>query len=285
MTRPGRTALWILGILAGLFLLLYALANFWLFESIIHVFFGWVSHALKVLPKVAVNWSGVGMMAACVALSGFFGHGFCRWLWQANGRTEPWRLRWTVAGLTLIVVMFGAGMAFTAVAHQTGWLMRSREPLLESSGSNTRNAWISLKTIHSAQVDFRANDRDVNEKQDFWRKDIAGLYLLKNPGGYEIKLIELSIASADAKPALQFEDPKTWSNKAGYWYQALGFRNETTPDPDRFAALAYPETPDEGIWYYIISHAGVIYRRHIDAGPKPDVYPDDPVKEGWSKLD
>ena len=37
-----------------------------------------------------------------------------------------------------------------------------------------RSPSASLKTIASAQADFRANDRDGDGVQQFWRGDIAG---------------------------------------------------------------------------------------------------------------
>ncbi len=61
--------------------------------------------------------------------------------------------------------------------------------------SNERNACVSLKTLATAEADFRANDRDGNRIQDFWTGDVAELYHLG-----AAKLIETSIAEADAKP-------------------------------------------------------------------------------------
>ena len=70
-----------------------------------------------------------------------------------------------------------------------------------------------LKTIASAQADFRGNDRDGNGRQDFWRDDIAGLYTIVPVGSQEaIKLIELSVAGADEAPIIAHRlayDPTT----------------------------------------------------------------------------
>src|SRR3954469_2351933 len=60
-----------------------------------------------------------------------------------------------------------------------------------------RNPSTSLKSITSAQADFRANDRDGDGVNQFWRADIAGLYALAPGGGPAMRLIELSVAAAD----------------------------------------------------------------------------------------
>lgn len=64
--------------------------------------------------------------------------------------------------------------------------------------SHQVHASTTLKTISSAQADFRVNDRDGDGVNQFWRADIAGLYALAPGGGPAIRLIELSTAAADA---------------------------------------------------------------------------------------
>src|SRR5471030_2911674 len=46
-----------------------------------------------------------------------------------------------------------------------------------------RSPSTSLKSLTSAQADFRANDRDGDGINQFWRADIAGLYALAPGGG------------------------------------------------------------------------------------------------------
>ena len=57
-----------------------------------------------------------------------------------------------------------------------------------------------LKTLASAQADFRANDRGNDGKNRFWRADVAGLYALAPGGGPAIQRIEGSLAMADDRP-------------------------------------------------------------------------------------
>ena len=151
-------------------------------EPVARLFIGWIFFIGTVIPEVSVDLGGVATFIVCLALSAFLGHVFCRWLWKNSGHEEPWKRRWTATGMSVIVLMFAAGMAFTGVVHQTGWLLRSPRPMFVSSGSMERNSSASLKTIVTAQADFRANDRDGNGVADYWRGDIAGLYVLKPQG-------------------------------------------------------------------------------------------------------
>src|SRR5262249_39129655 len=102
--------------------------------------------------------------------------------------------------------------------------------------SNERNASVTLKTLATAEADFRANDRDENHVNDYWVADISGLYRV-DPGA-AIKLIELATATADARPCVPLDKADTFpgapkqhasrlikvekpSPKAGYWFAAI----------------------------------------------------------------
>jgi hypothetical protein len=153
--------------------------------------------------------------------------------------------------------------------------------------SNERNASATLKTVTSAQADFRANDRDGNKVNDFWRGDIAGLYALKPKGETEaIKLIELSMAGADDRPVTDMTAYTVRAPKAGYWYRALLHEGEKAPDPQRFAAMAHPsEHRQEMRHTYIVSEDNIVRRLDLRRTGGVPLYPADPAAAGWSKLD
>lgn len=150
-----------------------------------------------------------------------------------------------------------------------------------------------MKTVACAQADFRANDRDGDGRNEFWRADIAGLYALvneqerrRNPGTPEpIRLIELSIAGADDRPVTDIAVYTNRAAKASYWYRGLRFEDEDEPDTDRFAACAFPDSRAAGKWTYIISHENTVYRNDLAPNRGLLVYPDDPEEAGWTKLD
>ena len=109
---------------------------------------GWSTFLPDRLLKTTVNWSGVGMLVVCLGLTIAFAHSFCRWLWRGTGHAEPWRPRWTLTGVAVVVLMFVSGMAITGVAHQIGWLLHSPEPLVRALGPGPR--------IAKAQADTRS---------------------------------------------------------------------------------------------------------------------------------
>src|SRR5438552_3594699 len=103
--------------------------------------------------------------------------------------------------------------------------------------ANERNASATLKSLASAEADFRANDRDVNHVNDFWVADVGGLYRV-DAGQGALRLIELSAATADAKPCVPLDKagalPRAAkehasklavagkpSPKAGYWFAVV----------------------------------------------------------------
>ena len=105
-------------------------------------------------------------------------------------------------GFTLIELMIVIAIIAIIAAIAIPGLLSSQR------ASNERNASSSLKTMATAESDFRSNDRDGNKISDFWTANVAGLYTMTNasvPGSTDtaIKLIELSIAGADAGTGAQ----------------------------------------------------------------------------------
>ncbi|MBV8881851.1 MAG: hypothetical protein JO332_17970 [Planctomycetaceae bacterium] len=154
--------------------------------------------------------------------------------------------------------------------------------------SNERNASTSLKTIALAEFDFRSADRDWNQVNDFWGKDVAGLYafhaaddLTRTP----IRLVELSVAAADDRPICDLTPYALKCPKAGYWFRSIPHEHDQKPSPDKFAYCAFPDTPNAGRWTFIIDEQNVIYRKELKNQRGVEGYPVDPVAAGWQKLD
>ena len=194
-------------------------------------------------------------------------------------------------GFTLIELMIVIAIIAIIAAIAIPGLLSSQR------ASNERNASTSLKTLSSAEADFRANDRDWNHVNDFWTENVAGLYTMtsaavagKTVGTTDpsIKLIELSVASADtdpATPAAGGENPDLTnfavpSAKAGYWYQALllddtlagsaeaTYKLDTGGTPtmgtchntSKFGFLAFPDSQSAGKYVFIVNENNTIFR-------------------------
>ncbi len=194
------------------------------------------------------------------------------------------RVRWgCVLGAVLLVVI-----AFVIVVP--GLLMSGRAP-------NQRNASSSLKSLFSGNADFRSNDRDGNEVNDYWVGDVSALYFLQR-GGEAIKLIEPSVANADGAPLAPLPDR---SPRAGYLYAVMKIDETGQPydqgggrNRNKFAYCAYPEKYKEGSWpnahiyetklSFIINEDGVMWKKDLKGAPATQ-WPRDLAAEGWTKLD
>jgi hypothetical protein len=145
----------------------------------------------------------------------------------------------------------------------------------------------TLKTLATAEVDFRLNDRDKNGKLDYWREDVAGLFGLVPKGGQEpIKLIEVSVAGADDRPVVNISNYVGRSPKAGYWFRTIRHANEESPNPNRFAFCAYPaEYGKTGEFVFIVDEEIAIFKKDLHRAGGIEIYPLDPIKEGWTRLE
>lgn len=157
--------------------------------------------------------------------------------------------------------------------------------------SNERNASASLKTLSSAQADFRANDRDGNGVNDFWTADVKSLYTMTSPKGPSVKLIDLGVAAADADPAFfpagglnvpirAFAVPQA---RAGFWYAALttdlsfkdpkeaAYRADTlgnpsmgaVHNPSKFGFVTFPDIASVGRHVFRVNENNTIFRETI----------------------
>jgi prepilin-type N-terminal cleavage/methylation domain-containing protein len=201
-------------------------------------------------------------------------------------------------GFTLIELMIViAIIAVIAAIAIPGLLAAQRS-------SNERNASTSLKTITTAEADFRSNDRDGNRTQDFWTADVYALFGMIGISGSNtapagdsatasniIKLIEPSLASADGRsdqglygniefgPAIVNGSPK-----AGYIFRAM--HNEVTGgtsttllndtdgtgqfyglchDVDRFAFIAFPSSLNSGKLAFVVNEDNTIWKYNLPA--------------------
>lgn len=183
------------------------------------------------------------------------------------------------AFIPLLFVVGGGAAVFLSVWIIPGLLRPDRKP-------NERGWSYSLKTVATAQCDFRANDRDGNGIQDFWRDDIAGLYAVTGTDGKPIKLIPLSGALADDRPNADLSSLGTKAPINGYWYRAIGHEDERSPNPARFAICAFPaDYGREHAHTFIIDEQNMLWHRDLGHGRGVEFYPKDPAAGGWVRIE
>jgi len=206
-------------------------------------------------------------------------------------------------GFTLIELMIVIAIIAIIAAIAIPGLLSSQR------ASNERNASTSLKTLASAEADFRSNDRDGNRVNDFWTANVAGFYTMTNgtmtgatpnnstdPG---IKLIDLSLASADADPAtppaggenLDLTNYAVPAAKAGYWYQALITDGNMAGAPEstykvdtggtpvmgsvhnywKYGFIAFPDSQAAGKFVFVLDEGNTIFRSATSSPVKTSV--------------
>jgi len=203
-------------------------------------------------------------------------------------------------GFTLIELMIVVAIIAIIAAIAIPGLLSSQR------ASNERNASTSLKTLTSAEADFRSNDRDGNKVNDFWTANVAGLFTMTNANvtgntvnsttDPAIKLIDLSVASADTDPNTPAAGNENISlssfavpaSKAGYWYMALITDNNTsggeatykqdtggTPIMGsvhnlwKFGFTSFPDSSAAGKYVYVIDEANTIFRSATTTAVRP----------------
>src|SRR6185295_958662 len=205
-------------------------------------------------------------------------------------------------GFTLIELMIVIAIIAIIAAIAIPGLLSSMR------AANERSAATSLKTLSTAEADFRANDRDWNHVNDFWTGNVAGLYTMtsgavsgaanaNNTTDPAIKLIELSLASAEsdgATPAAGGENAAlstfaVSSAKASYWFMGLftdatlgatleaTYRQDTQGQPamgsvhntSKFGFISFPDSQSAGKFVFIVNENNTIFRSATSGFTRP----------------
>ena len=121
---------------------------------------GWVFYLARTLPQVGVSWPGVATAAALLLGVTAGLHWFGGW-WvthapAADGAPAAvWPLRRTTGLVALVVLLFAAGLCGVGAAHQTGWLLTSKEPLTRDDFSGRNMSKNNLKQIGISLENYR----------------------------------------------------------------------------------------------------------------------------------
>lgn len=90
---------------------------------------GWVRSLGRFLSVVQLSAASVVWSMLLVGVLVVGTHGFCAWMRRARSDTSgPWQWRWTCGFYAALVLVLFASAALVGVAHQTGWMLTSKEP-------------------------------------------------------------------------------------------------------------------------------------------------------------
>lgn len=130
---------------------------------------GWPAFLSRILPHVTVNPVMVGEGVLLVLILGVGVHFFLSWLYEnygTPGEGQPpkqrWRLKWSLSGLTIFLLMFVTSISVTGFVHQTAWLATSPEPIAEydrhwlgrTTSQRMRSVGATLSQCQSEHVDL-----------------------------------------------------------------------------------------------------------------------------------
>ncbi len=196
-----------------------------------------------------------------------------------------------VTPVTLTVAM-GAGAA--------ALLMGRGDRPSGGVAENERVAQTRLKWIAQAQEVFKDSDSDGNLIADYWTRDVAGLYALKNSSGQFVYLIDPQTAYADTVGAFHYDEVmKNLAQCNGYYFVALetdpdGEKYGQDPDKDgnawtngkKWAVCAYPSLYGaEGRMTFLLNEEGNVYKKDTE-GRSVTAWPGKhPAQEGWTLAD
>ena len=169
MKRRGVHTIEVLGVLLLILFLIWCICAGWgwVYEAPFTLVFGWPKYLWRVIPKLHPDPWSVVSAAVCLGGVTFGAHAFLRWLYGAmraapeeasNQQFRPWPWKRTLQLVGLVVLMFVSGIAVTGMVHQTGWLVRSPEPLIRSSwgDSYAARSTNNLKQIGLAVANFES---------------------------------------------------------------------------------------------------------------------------------
>jgi hypothetical protein len=144
-------------------------------ELVLYLSAGWTMFLWRVIPQTSLSWDGVLTATFCLVGLSVGLHYFLGWLYRemyrATGKSEDaasggsaahdftdqtlrrWPVRWTAMLLGLLVLMFIAGLSAVGITHQTTWLVRSPEALLETGSIREAAARVrSMNNLHQTAV-------------------------------------------------------------------------------------------------------------------------------------
>jgi prepilin-type processing-associated H-X9-DG protein len=103
---------------------------------------GWLFFLGRVLPRISMDGAAIAVALAALLL---FTTGI-HWLgrqWHHRSSAQPesgtgWKVRWSLAVVASVFLLFAAGICLIGIVHQAGWILTDKQPLL---GQKLKTFW------------------------------------------------------------------------------------------------------------------------------------------------
>ena len=177
------------------------------------------------------------------------------------------------------LVAIGAAVAIPRMAGGGGGGQQNNEALAE----------FNLQIIKIAEESFKTADSDANGVADYWTRDVAGLFALKDKSGQPIMLLDAATAGADPEGAARYGLPVVPKN--GYFFKMMVGdadgeayqKDDGKTNKTRFGVVAWPAVPGAtGRVTFIVNEAGKVWKKDTQGQPVDRWPGKDPATEGWA---
>jgi hypothetical protein len=157
---------------------------------------GWVKSTGRFVSVVQLSAATVVWSIVIVGVLLVGTHTFCAWVRQAQSSTSsPWKWRWTCSFYCALVLVLFASASLVGIAHQTGWMIGSKEPFFKrrwdlAERMRLRNvAGSVLELARTNQWDFVRVKRELVKLPSGSNWESFAFYLVGESNGAPDRLI------------------------------------------------------------------------------------------------
>lgn len=225
---------------------------------------GWLTFAVRVIPKVKVRWDGLVIFTLGFLLACALTHCFLQWLvresqLKRSAAIVPWRLSSSVSLVAIVLLIFAIGISMAGIVHQVGWIMNSPKSLYvgeiqseedaqrspyrpELVATTTHASWIfeSLPFIHYMWLEI---DRSQPWNSELNKSKVKGLviealcpsqgYPYKSPDGLGLTHVVGNLEVTECGRKLRLSDIEDTSQTILAGEIQVGFSPWAMPDNGR----------------------------------------------------
>jgi hypothetical protein len=144
------------------FLVVLAVVNPALFLIPFTLAFGWIKSLGRFISVVRLSASTIAWLIVATGLLVVGTHAFCCWVQRSRSAAgRSWHWRWTCGFYAGLVLVLCASAGLVGVAHQTGWMLSSDEPVFRRRGAGFKER-IRLHNVGKEVLQLAlANDWDL----------------------------------------------------------------------------------------------------------------------------